>query len=150
MPRPHDEGLPFARTLSCEPFATHEGALFPDKRFKFAAVASVEAAFAPDVTAFELALAFPVLIQLARGGGGELRGGEARSGFNKSEREQCQAWGGVEDKKDGAKGDEDADTEGQGTFAVCAFRLLSGLRLGRGDGGTGGDDVRFSVSRSLK
>jgi len=151
MPRPHEEWLPFARVFGCEAFAAHESALFSDQGFEFTTVASIEAPFASGVAAFELALAFAVLSQLARGGGGELRSREARGRFNEGQGKQGQAWGGVEDEEDGTEGDQDADAEGERALAVCAvsFAVRDENRGGKGGGETRAD-VRFSVSRCLK
>lgn len=150
MPCPHGERLPFARVFGCEAFAAHESALFSDQGLEFTTVARIEAAFASEVAAFELALAFAVLGQLARGGGGELRGRETGGRFNEGQGKQGQAWGGVEDEEDGTEGDQDADAEGERAFAVCAVSFVVRDVYGGGRGGGMRGDIRFSVSRCLK
>lgn len=93
------------------PFVTHEG-------FEFAPVSGVEASFAAFVAAFELALAFAVLLELGGSVFGEGWCGDGGRRFDEGDWEERKTGGRVDDVDERSEGDEQAERECQRAFAV--------------------------------
>lgn len=145
-PGADEEVVAFALVFGGEALAADESAFFADEGFELATFARVETALAPFVAAFELALTFAVLVQLAGGRGCELRRGDARCRFDQRDGEERQAGSCVETVEDCPNDDEDANGESQGALAIWRVSVLvhQSIRL------IVFGDSRFSVSRYLK
>lgn len=83
--------MAFAAVFGGESLATDQGALFTHQSLELATVASVKTSFSAFTSSFELALAFAILVELARRGSGELRSGYSRRRLNERERQKCEA-----------------------------------------------------------